>query len=161
MIEQIKDRLMAEAREKGICLDGYKEMRSDDKHALVDYYLAHPDWCLSRGFPDMETLVSEFGDCGDKGVYVGRRFNGETLDSRQVYVLHGCEGWIRTGLNVEAGIIPMFYIANGCRIRLTGTGDKIRGISPSIVPVYIFGKNDVAARDNRYVRFNRCKTEIS
>ena len=148
---------MADAKAKGICLDGLSKMRVlPDKGALIDYYVENPDWCLERNYPDFETLQSEFANCGEKGVFVGRKFRGEVLNDLQAYIFHNCSGSVKVGLNVDKAIIPMLYIANNCRLRIIGVGD----VAPRYrteVPVYIFGKNDVSARGNQYVKFN-CHT---
>ncbi len=158
---EIKDRLIAAARDKKICEPGYERMLASDIDGLVDYYVANPDWCLERNFPDMQTLTEDFSDIEDKGVFVGKTFHGELMNDLQAYIFHKCTGVIKVGLNVEKKIIPMLYLANGCRLRIVGTGDfKPRKESErSVVPVYAFGKNDVSARDNKYVRFIRYKSE--
>lgn len=151
---------MADARVKGICIDGYKEMHSAERDALIDYYVQNPDWCMERGFPDLRTLTEEFSDIEDKGVFVGKTFHGEMLDQRQAYIFHDCKGTIKVGLNVEKAIIPMLYIANGCRLRIVGAGIKVSKKNRTIVPVYVFGKNDVSAKDNAFVKFTRYDNEL-
>lgn len=153
-MNNLKEKLMTDAREKGICIDGYKEMHSADRKELVDYYVHNPDWCMERGFPDLQTLTDEFADCEDMGVFVGKTFGGEVLNERQAYIFHNCKGTIKVGLNVEKKIIPMIYVANGCRLRIVGIGEKACTIQ-SVVPVYMFGKNDISARDNRHIKFKR------
>lgn len=156
----IKRRLIEGAVKLGICHDGAKEMRgSTDIDTLVDYYVANPDWCLERDFPDMQMLRCHFADVSNKGVFVDRTFNGETLNDLQTYIFHNCKGTIRVGLNVDKAIIPMLYLANGCRLRVVGVGDVVTKV-PSQVPVYVFGKNDISAKDNKYVSFNIYKHEL-
>lgn len=158
---KIKDILIAAAQDKKICEPGYERMLTCDIDGLVDYYLEMPDWCIERDFPDFATLKEHFSDCEDKGVFVGRTFHGELLNERQTYIFHGCKGTIRVGLNVEKAIIPMLYLANGCRLRIVGVGDvKPKKYKRSVVPVYVFGKNDVSARDNAYVKFTRYKQKM-
>lgn len=153
-MDELKELLMASAREKGICADGYAEMRTGDIDSLVDFYIQNPDWCLERDYPDLHTLGESFANYEHKGVYVNKIFHGELLNDLQTYVFHNCKGTIRVGLNVDKGIIPMLYLANGCRLRIVGVGDTMPG-KPSGVPLYLFGKNDVSARDNKYVVFKR------
>lgn len=157
---ELKDWLMETARDAGICAEGYAQMRAYDRDELIDFYVKNPDWCLERGFPDLHTLEESFADCGDAGVFVGRKFNGEVLDGLQTYIFHNCRGTIKTGLNVEQAIIPMLYLANGCRLRIVGTGPKTAMRDRPVVPVYSFGHNDVSARDNAYVRFNKMKRDL-
>jgi len=158
-VQEIKEALISGAQEKGICGPGYDRMLASDIDGLVDYYVANPDWCLERGFPALGFLRAHFTDRADKGVFVDRTFRGELLNERQAYIFHNCKGTIKVGLNVGKGIIPMLYLANGCRLHIVGAGDAKPG-KPSVVPVYTFGKNDVSARDNRYVKFSRYKSGL-
>lgn len=155
----LKEKLMLEARAKGICAEGYGTMRVDDIDALVDYYIENPDWALERDYPTLAVLKEHFSGMGDKGVFVGRTFHGEVLNDLQAYIFHDCKGTVKVGLNVEKKIIPMLYVANGCRLRFVGVGDYAprNPDERCIVPLYSFGRNDISARDNKYVMFNRYK----
>lgn len=161
-VNNIKESLMQQARFKGICLDGYSQMRCDDIDALVDYYVENPDWCMERDFPTLDFLAEHFSDVSDKGVFVNRKFKGELLNDRQVYIFHNCRGNVKVGLNVDKAIIPMLYCANGCRMRFVGTGDFVpkRGSQRTHIPVYSFGENDISARSNKFVEFNRFKSDL-
>lgn len=156
---ELKQLLIDGAQGKGICSQGYERMRCSNVDALIDYYLANPDWCLERDFPDLQTLSERFADIEDRGVYVGKEFHGEVLNDLQVYIFHNCRGTINVGLNVDKAIIPMLYLANDCRMRIVGIGD-IKPQTPSEVPVYTFGENDVAAQDNEFVRFMHYKSKL-
>lgn len=148
------------ARAKGICPDGYKKMlESANVDTLVDYYVENPDWCLERSFPDMQMLRDYFADVSNKGVFVDRTFHGEVLNDLQTYIFHNCKGTIKVGLNVDKAIIPMLYIANGCRLRIVGIGDVVTKI-PNEVPVYVFGNNDVSAKGNKFVTFTTYKNPL-
>lgn len=148
---------MGQARGKGICIDGYNEMRTDNPDMLIDFYIKNPDWCMERDFPTLDVLKEYFPDIEDKGVFVGKAFHGELLNDLQVYIFHNCTGTIKVGLNVDKAIIPMLYLANGCKLRIVGAGDyrPKRGSERTAVPVYVFGKNDVSAKDNAFVKFHR------
>lgn len=161
-MENLKDKLIDTAKAKGICTDGYGIMLNRDIDGLVEYYLENPDWCMERQFPDLHTLKEQFSDCEDKGIYINKTFKGEILNDKQVYVFHNCRGTIKTGLNLKKRIIPMIYICNGCRLRIVGTGDVKPGKEDerSIVPIYIFGDNDLSAKDNKYVKFNKYEKNI-
>lgn len=151
-MDSLKDKLIAEAHKQGICAEGYKQMlESADVDAMVDFYVANPDWCLERNFPDMKTLREHFADVRDKGVFVGETFHGELLNDLQAYVFHNCKGTIKVGLNVDKGMAPMLYLANGCRLCVVGVGPIAK--EPTQIPVYVFGKNDLSARNNRRVTF--------
>lgn len=146
------------ARLGGICADGYALMRSYDRDSLIDYYIKNPDWCLERNFPTLPVFREHFSDIEHKGIFVGKKFHGELLNDLQVYIFHNCKGTIKVGLNVDKAILPMLYLANGCRLRIVGTG--VCAKKPSEIPVYTFGKNDVSARDNKFVRFKRYENDI-
>lgn len=153
-MENLKDKLADTARKKGICREGYERILRGDRDNLIDYYLEVPDWCLERNFPDMRTLTDEFADCEDRGVFVGKTFHGELLNDLQTYIFHNCKGTIKVGLNVDKSIIPMLYMANGCRMRIVGVGEEhIKPKDHAKVPIYIYGRNDLSARNNRYVEF--------
>ncbi len=162
MDEQLKEKLKLAAKSKGICVDGFEKICDGDKDSMVDYYLKIIDWSLERGFSDFATLKEHFSDCEEKGVFVGKTFHGELLNDLQRYVFHGCKGTIKVGLNVEKEIIPLLYLANGCRLHIIGTGDvkPKKKSGRSVVPVYIFGKNDLSARDNKYVRFIHYNSDL-
>ena len=70
---------MQDAKADGICAEGYGKMRGYDRDELINYYLTHPDWCLQRRFPSIRLLRTEFSDIEDRGVFVDKKFNGETL----------------------------------------------------------------------------------
>lgn len=161
-MENIKEKLMELGRSKGICQTGYERMSVSDINELVDYYLEMPDWCLERNFPSLALLKENFSNCEDKGVFVGKTFHGELLNDLQTYIFHGCKGTIKVGLNIKKSIIPMLYLANGCKLHIVGTGDvkPPKNSERSNVPIYTFGKNDVSARDNVYVTFTHHKAEL-
>lgn len=156
---ELKQKLMEEARRKGICGDGYRYMRNCDRDRLIDCYVTNPDWCMERDYPTLPFLRENFSDIEDKGVFVDKTFHGETLNVLQAYIFHNCKGTIKVGLNTEKAIIPMLYLANGCRLRIIGAGDYVPK-KPSDVPIYTFGKNDVSAKNNKYVTFRLYKNEL-
>lgn len=159
-MNDIRDSLIHGAHDKGICAEGYKQMlESSDIDSLVNYYVANPDWCLERNFPDLQMLTEKFANCENKGVFVNKIFKGELLNDLQTYIFHNCKGTIKVGLNVDKAIIPMLYLANRCRLRIVGVGD-IKPQIPSEVPIYTFGKNDYSARDNKFVKFNIYKHDL-
>lgn len=142
---ELKDVLMSDARDSGICKDGYSEMRGYDREALIEMYLRTLDWSLERDFPSIELLRREFADIEDKGVYVDKEFNGEIFSDKQAYVFHHCKGVINVAMNYEKAIIPMIYIANDCDIVVCCEQTN----KPKIkTPVYIFGENEVFCENN-------------
>lgn len=156
---QLKEILMEEARLGGICSEGYGQMRGYDRDGLIRYYLANPDWCMERKFPSLELLNREFSDIEDKGIYVGRRFDGEVLNKRQVYIFHNCTGTVRIGWDMENAIIPMLYCANACDLKIESDGEP--NPNPVSVPVYTFGKNRIRTTSDSSVRFTVYKEKES
>lgn len=148
---QLKETLMESARSNGICAEGYGQMRGYDRDGLIRYYLTNPDWCMERGFPSLELLHREFSDCEDKGIYVGKTFDGEILCEKQAYVFHDCTGVVRIGWDVENAIIPMLYCANGCDMMFVS--DNADNPNPVSVPVYVFGENLIETISDNSVKF--------
>lgn len=161
-MDDLKYLLMEQARGKGICLDGYSAMRTDSIDMLIDYYIQNPDWCLERDYPTFQFLKDNFSDIEDKGVFVGKTFHGELLNELQTYIFHNCSGTIKVGLNVDKKIIPMLYLANGCRLKIQGVADyrPKRESERTVVPIYTFGNNDVSAKDNIFVKFQRYENNL-
>lgn len=131
---ELKEELMKDARRGGICAEGYGLMRGYDRDGLIGYYVANPDWAIERGFPSLELLRREFSGIEDKGVYVGRTFDGEVFDKLQTYIFHDCKGKIRVAMDYENAVIPMLYFANGCNIRVECEQKNDPAIN---VPLYI------------------------
>lgn len=129
----LKDELMRDAREKGICAPGYGLMRVYDREELISYYIANPDWCMERDFPSLELLRREFSGIEDKGVYIGKTFNGETFDSLQAYIFHNCKGTIKVAMDYDNAVIPMLYFANGCDITVSC---EQKNTPPVRIPIY-------------------------
>lgn len=130
---RLKETLMEDARRGGICAEGYGLMRGYDREGLIGYYVQNPDWCMERGFPSLELLRSEL-DIEDKGVLVGKTFDGEVFDKLQTYIFHDCKGTIRVAMDYEHAVIPMLYFANGCRMRVECEQKNDPAIN---VPLYI------------------------
>lgn len=151
----LKDQLIEGAITKDVCDKGLSRMKASTVDALIDYYLEMPDWCLERDFPSLDFLRENFTGIEDKGVFVDKTFKGELLIDKQVYVFHNCKGTIKVGLNVDKALIPMLYIANGCKLKIQGVGELIprKKDNRAMVPIYSFGKNDVSAKDNNWVKF--------
>lgn len=132
----IKKTLMQEAREHGICIEGYNDMRGFDIEGLVDYYIKHPDWCLERNFPSLSLLNEYFKRYEYKGIFIEKTFDNVCLADKLVYVFHNCKGSINTQLNLEKSLIPMLYFANDCDMHIH-CNENIK------VPLYIFGHNKI------------------
>lgn len=122
------------ARRHGICAAGYGQMRGYDRDELVEYYIANPDWCMERGFPSLELLRREFSDIEESGVSVGKTFDGEVFDRRQVYIFHDCKGTIKVAMDYDNAVIPMLYFANGCDMRIECEQNNVPAI---MVPLYV------------------------
>lgn len=152
-MDDLKTFLISDAKQKGICPDGFSHMSTAaDIDTLIAYYLENPDWCLERDYPSLSVLRANFSNIEDRGVFVDHVFSGDTLFDQQVYIFHNCRGNIKVGLNIEKGIIPMLYFANNCDMQLEGipylyVHHKIN------VPIHIFGKNTVFAPNNDSTNF--------
>lgn len=151
---QLKETLMEDARAGGICAEGYGLMRGYDRDGLIGYYLANPDWAIERNFPSLRLLRREFSDIEDKGVFVGKTFDGEVFDKLQTYIFHNCKGTIRVAMDYDNAVIPMLYFANGCRMRVVCEQPNTPAIN---VPLYIAddGKTDIQSESGENCVFNR------
>lgn len=136
----LKELLIKEAKRKGICVDGLREMVDNVVSGMVDYYLQMIDWCLERDFPSLSVLKDSFSDCEEKGIYVCKDFEGEEFKGLQAYVFHNCKGRIRVAMDYEKAVIPMLYFANGCELEVSCEQDN--GTHPIRVPLYVFGEGE-------------------
>lgn len=134
---------MKSARDNGICIDGYSDMRGFNLDELVDYYIKHPDWCLERGFPSLDLLTAYFSEQQHKGIYIDCNFEDVSLKDHLVYIFHECSGSISTGLNLEKALIPMLYFANDCDMHI-----HCESPTPIKIPLYIFGHNHITTSGN-------------
>lgn len=149
---QLKEELMESARKDGICAEGYGHMRGYDRDGLIDYYVANPDWSIERGFPSLELLRREFSDIENKGVFVGKTFDGEVFDKLQTYIFHDCKGTICVAMDYVGAVIPMLYFANGCNIRVECEQKNDPAIN---VPLYIAENCKVVGAKNDNCNFKR------
>lgn len=156
--QDLKELLMTDARNGGICADGYKEMRGYNREELIDYYLRTIDWSLERNFPSLKIMRYEFSNIEDKGVFVDRTFHGETFDKLQIYVFHHCKGVINVAMDCDNAVIPMLYFANGCEMEVHCEQDNFG--NPIKVPLYIFGRNTVIAKSDEHARFVRYRMKM-
>jgi hypothetical protein len=149
---EIKERLMDDARQNGICLPGYEKMRTGSMEELVDYYIENLDWGMEHRFPSLELLRREFSDIEDKGVYIGKSFNGETFAELQTYIFHNCSGTINVAMDYENAVMPMLYFANGCNITVNC---EQKNNPPIVVPIYMTEEahNRVNPTDSDNCRF--------
>lgn len=153
----VKKFLMQEAREKGICIDGFREMRNYDRSGLLGYYLRTIDWSLERDYPSLAFARQFFPDSEEYGIYLDRTFDGDVFCGRQIYVFHNCKGHINVAMDYDNAIIPMLYFANGCNIAV---GCEQQNISPIRVPLYVFGNNNVTVTESRNAIFTKFNSPI-
>lgn len=152
MDKKLRINLVTTAKRDGICSYGLSKLESLGKDELVNYYIANPDWCMEREYPDINILREFFSDCEDKGIFIGKTFSGENMSSKQAYIFHNCTGEIEVGINISQGIIPMLYLANNCNLKIKGVGVS-ELTKPVRVPIYTFGSNKITAKSNKYVSF--------
>ena len=107
------------ARQKRMCLDYFTELK-DCKNidSAIPLYLKNPNWSLENKFLSLTFIRKYLSNKTGQGIYVDYNFEDELLNDKQVYILHDCKGKIRTALNVEKQIIPMFYLANGSEVEI-------------------------------------------
>lgn len=134
------------------CRDGYRELLScATKEDLIAYYKRGYQWCLEHGVPDIDVIKREFPEYDDGNIFVGKRFNGETIKV-QTAILHNCTGMLNVEMDYEDAVIPMLYFANGCDIQVVC---RQKNEPPIKVPLYIFGENSIDAKDTEDIIFNR------
>ena len=137
---EIKELLLQEAKDKGICDEGYNTMLKLKGKGLVNYYLKTIDWSLERDFPSMDILREHFSDKEDLGLYVDKTFNGDYFSDKQTFVFHNCKGLMYVGMDYDNAIIPMLYFANGCDVTIV-CGQQ--NAFPIKIPIYSFGDNKI------------------
>lgn len=153
-----KKNLRREASAHHMCEENRESLSSvDSKEKAIDLYKKTIDWALEEGYPSFSTLVRDFSDCEDYGIYVNKVFHGEKLDEQKVYVFHNCRGTIYTGLNVPKRIIPMLYFANNCEMRIRPSGPS--GVDVR-VPLYVFGQNNLVTDRSNDVSFKIYNFEV-
>lgn len=147
-----KEYLLREARLHSMCTENIDALKSCvTKSDAINLYKKTIDWALEEGYPSIDFIRKEFGDCEDLGIFVDKMFHGEHLDEHQCYVFHNCRGHITVDLNIEKRIIPMLYFANGCEMEITRAASAH---SLAIqVPIYIFGENKIQAEINDDIIF--------
>lgn len=135
------------AREHKMCADNRAYLNAcETKADAIRLYKQTIDWALEEGYPDLDFLRKEFAHQESEGFYIDHHFEGETLNEQQVYVFHHCTGTIRVGLNLAKKIIPMCYFANNCDMTILGIeGERM---FPDRVPLYIFGENNINAKNS-------------
>ena len=145
-----KKKLIDEAASNGMCDIGLGRIKKEDAEGIIENYLESPDWCMKRGFPDLDTIRNIIDGQKFSGIFVDREFTGEMLNEFPVYIFHNCRGTIRVGINIDKKLIPVLYVANGCRLKIIGSGEIVP-IIPSIVPVFAFGNNRITVESNKFV----------
>ena len=147
-----KSHLQRLAGEHHMCADNRAYLSAcETKEDAIRLYKQTIDWALAEGYPDLDFLRKEFGKCQGEGIFVDHHFTGQPLSEHHVYAFHHCTGTIRVGLNLAKKIIPMCYFANNCDMPILGIdGERI---FPDRVPLYIFGENNVVAKNTSTTEF--------
>ena len=154
-----KSHLQRLAREKGMCADNRAYLNAcENKEDAIRLYKQTIDWALENEYPDIEFLRKEFSNCQGEGIFVDQHFNGQPLSEHQVYVFHHCTGTIRVGLNLAKKIIPMCYFANNCDMTILGF--DCEKPFPDRVPLYIFGENNVVAKNTSTTEFRVYRHDV-
>lgn len=153
----IKEILLQQAKEKGICSEGYNNLLNLNEKCLIEYYLKTIDWSLERNFPSMDIIREHFSDKEVYGMYVDKTFKGECFTNRQLYVFHNCKGLIYVGMDYDKAIIPMLYFANGCDVTIVCAQ---KNVFPIKVPLYSFGDNKISTDGRGNAVFTIHKSDV-
>jgi hypothetical protein len=133
-----KETLLQEAREKGMCGDYLEPLTlCADKITAIGLYMSEPKWAITHDYPTLSELREHFALYGIEGLYVDHSFDDVLLDQHMCYVLHACNGVIRTGLNVRDAIIPDIHIAHGCKLKIKSEGPSVR------IDIFVYGEDNV------------------
>lgn len=146
------NRAVREARLKGMCEENFMSLKEcGDKISAIELYKRTIDWALECGYPSLDLLRKEFGHYEAEGLYVDGKLHGDLLNRLQCYVFHNCTGTVVADLNIEKKIIPMLYVANGCHLTFKGSG--MEHFSTIVIPIYVFGENNVCTENDENVEF--------
>lgn len=157
-MESWKEVLVSQAKEKHMCGENFRMLiECDDKESAIYLYKKTIDWALEERYPTESVLREYFSDCEEYGIFVGKTLDKIEMSKKQVYVLHGCNGFIRVAMDYEKAVIPMIYVANGCDITI----ECVQHNSiPIVVPIYIFGDNKVKTIGNKNAIFNTYRMSV-
>ena len=148
--QEWKPIVLADASKQGICgqYAGLLE-RCESLSDFLHLYRRGVDWALKHDVPRREMLSQYKSERLDlHGIYIDYEFDGEELWDRQVYILRNCHGRIKTGLNIDQKIIPMFYLSDGSDITFESANAEYL-TRPILVPVYLFGDSVATSADKR------------
>ncbi|QEL01587.1 hypothetical protein FKG96_12475 [Olivibacter sp. LS-1] len=83
--------LAKEAQKKGICSPGMKKiLQSNDKEALLNYYIEGLDFCMEHDFPSKDYLKTQGGDLlALKGIYIDEDI--APVNNRMLVLLGKCK----------------------------------------------------------------------
>ena len=147
-----KEYLLGQAERNQMCTPFFDALKGcQSKVNAIRLYKKNVTWAAENNYPPLNVLRRDFPGYESEGIFVDRVFDGQLFKKQQVYVLHNCSGRITIDINTEHQSIPMLYIANGCNLiieRAEGE-DKL----PISVPVYVFGSNNVVAKDTNRIHF--------
>lgn len=154
-----KPHLQRLAREHKMCAENRAYLNAcENKSDAIRIYKQTIDWALEEGYPDLDFLRKEFGNYQGEGIFVDQHFEGQPLSEHRVYVFHNCTGYIRVGLNLAKKIIPMCYFANNCDMTILGF--DCEKPFPDRVPLYIFGENNVVAKNTPTTEFRVYRHDV-
>lgn len=131
----------------------------DSKEAAISLYKKDIDWALLNDYPTLKDLREEFVGYERNGIFIDHIFSGETFKQQQCYVLHHCFGEVAVDINLKEAIIPMIYLANGCKLTIRRA--NIENKYPITVPVYVFGENEVVAEDTSNISFRVYEKQLN
>ena len=145
--------MLADAARAGICRQytGLLE-RCESLTDFLRLYRRGADWALENNVPSLDMLRRFSEERLDlHGIFIDRTFDGDVLWDRQVYILRNCKGTVRTGLNIEKRLSPIFYLSDGCDITFTSANAE-HLVHVITVPVYTYGGSVAGSDDTLKLR---------
>ena len=144
-----KQQVLTEAAGRRACRKGIDRLTECGSISdVMQLYRREADWALENDVPSLALLRQYKDERLDlHGLYIDREFDGETLWDKQVYILRNCKGTIRTGLNINKRLIPIFYIADGSELTFESANDVV--VHPISIEVWLYGDSKVKCNDEK------------
>lgn len=104
-----------QAKQKGICQDWYKELRTlETVEQLAEMYLKGIDFCLTNDFPSNDVLRAKFkGTMEEYGIHLDEVFG--SLNGRKVVALGSC----RAAVEIDEHHVSEVFVKHTSLLNLT------------------------------------------
>lgn len=145
-----KKQVLTQAVSRRACQKGIERLTDCNSISdVMQLYRREADWALENDVPSLALLRQlKEARLDLHGLYIDRKFDGETLWDRQVYILRNCKGTIKTGLNIEQRISPIFYIADGSDITIESANEDYL-THPITVPIWLYGDSHITCTTDK------------